>query len=128
MKKSTASGPYVSSQSRAGVLVGLNFFALHIWHQCAESKGIFNTQKGSAWAKCLPHKMTLILGIVLVNFQACFIFIILTISQTVAFILNFYKEQNNFRYFRRNKEQQKHNYIVSGNNGVFLKSYFFKKT
>lgn len=45
MKKSTASVTYVSSQSRGGLLVGLNFFALHIWHQCAESKGIFNTLK-----------------------------------------------------------------------------------
>lgn len=83
MKKSIASGAYVSSQSRGGLLVGLNFFALYIWHQCAESKGIFNIKKECAWAKCLPHKMTLTLGTLLVNSQTCFIFIIQMISQTV---------------------------------------------
>lgn len=75
MKKNTASGAYVSSQSRGGLLVGLNSFALYVWHQRAESKGIYNTQKESAWAKCLLHKMTLIMGTLLVNFQTCVIVI-----------------------------------------------------
>jgi len=31
------------------------------------------------------------------------------------FHLNFYKQQNNFGYLRRNKEQCKHNHVISGN-------------
>lgn len=63
MKESTASGAYGSSQSRGGLLVGLNFFALSVWHEHEGSKGIFNTKQESAWAKRLPHKMTLTLGL-----------------------------------------------------------------
>lgn len=58
MKKSTSSGAYVSSQSRGGLIVGLNFFVLCIWHQYTESKGIFNAHKESAWLKCLLHDDT----------------------------------------------------------------------
>lgn len=42
MNKSPASGAYVSSQSRGGLLMGLNFFALSVW-QSVEDPKVFLT-------------------------------------------------------------------------------------
>lgn len=67
--------------------MGLNFFALSVWHERAGSKGIFNTQQESARAKCLPHKMTHWLSPS--EFPDCiyniYIYIIQMISQCFSF-------------------------------------------